>query len=164
MQDILVISEKENIILTVDDEIVAVVENENPLVVAVGIQGPSGPAGPAGSSIVSYTAGENLGGHKLVILNSMEKALYASGNNISHVNKIIGVTTGAAAVNTQAEIQTYGQLYEPSWNWDVSKPLFAGINGVLTQSLPASGFIQQVATVISPVKIFINIQPAIIIA
>jgi hypothetical protein len=164
MQEILVISEKESHILTVDDIVVAVIEDKNPQVVTVGIQGPSGPAGPAGSSMVLHTAGENLGGHKLVILNNSEKALYASGSNVVHANKIIGITTGAASVNTQAEIQTYGELSEPSWSWDASKPLFAGLNGALTQAPPSSGFVQQVASVISSTKIFINIQPAIVIA
>jgi hypothetical protein len=161
-QDILVVSEKENLIITINNDIVITAEREVPAAITIGIPGPAGPAGSAGSSMVNYTAGDNLGGHKAVILNSSEKVFYADSSNLIHLNKIIGITTRAAVVNTSVEIQTFGELVEPSWNWDTSKPLFIGTNGLLTQVVPQTGFIQQAATIISPTKIFINIQPAII--
>lgn len=163
MQEVFVIKDKENFLITINNEIVIAAVKEVPEVITIGIEGPAGPAGPAGSSIVKYTAGENLGGHKLVVIDNSEKAYYADTMNTSHLNKVVGITINAAMRNTAADIQTYGILSEPSWNWDILKPVFAGFNGTLTQLVPSVGFIQQVATVISPTKIFINIRAPIVV-
>jgi hypothetical protein len=159
MPDILVIQEKGQYVITVNDQVVGIVEKDTPEVVTIGIQGP---AGPAGDGTVKYIAGENLSGHRLVYANN-DKLYYADSSNLIHANRILGITTGAASINQAATIVTYGELTEPTWNWDIIKPIYAGISGNLTQTTSSTGFIQIVATAITATKIFINIKPAIII-
>jgi hypothetical protein len=43
-------------------------------------------------------------------------------------------------------------------------PIYVGGNGGLTQAIPTSGYIQQIATALSATKIFIDIKTLIIIS
>jgi hypothetical protein len=52
----------------------------------------------------------------------------------------------------------FGELEEVSWNWDITKPIFIGINGLLTQTPPNSGFSCIIAYPVTTTKIFINKQ------
>jgi len=50
-------------------------------------------------------------------------------------------------------------MCEPTWNWTADLPLFVGTDGVLTQTYPATGWVQQVAVARSATEIFIDVQP-----
>lgn len=110
---------------------------------------------------ISATA---IGGHRVVYM-AADGFRYASNDDISHAGLVIGITTGSAGQNTQTSIKTSGEVTEPSWDWTVPGLIFLGQNGLLTQSSPGPPalFSQVVARVISPTKIFINIQPPIIL-
>ncbi len=113
--------------------------------------------------IVQKTAGVALGGHRAVVLDATAKVIYADQSNLDHANKVLGITTGAAALNALAIIKTYGELTEPTWNWTLNQPVFLGANGLLTQTVPTSGFILIVGFPIEATKLFIEIKQPIII-
>jgi hypothetical protein len=113
-------------------------------------------------SVIYMPARVSIGGHRVVV--QIEGMLdYANAANIDHVNKVVGITKDAIIGGGSGPVQFRSYLEEPSWNWAVDRPVFVGQNGLLTQTIPTVGFNQQLATVISPTKILINIQDPIIL-
>jgi hypothetical protein len=114
--------------------------------------------------IIKYSAGENLGGHRVVYINAENKVVYASNLNLCQAHKILGITTGACEISDVAIIQTFGLMEEVSWTWDLNLPIYLSDNGLITQSTPATGFILQIAFPITSTKIFIDKKTPIIIS
>jgi hypothetical protein len=131
--------------------------------IAIGSVGPIGPRGLAGGSAITVTAGQDVGGHRAVVLNASDQALYADQTNPHHVNRLVGVTTGAASAGGSVSIVSHGNMVEPTWNWTVDSPVFLGANGLLTQTPPISGFLQIVGMAVSPTTLFVTIRDPIIL-
>ena len=114
----------------------------------------------------TMTAGETLGGHRIVAVDpASTRAIYASSDNPAHAIGVVGMTTGSVNQGDPVVVQTFGIVNEAGWNWDMSTPrLFVGLNGVMTQTVPTSGFICQIATCLSPTSICIEKQQPIILS
>lgn len=144
-----------------------VVQDEDTVsVVTAGTQGPPGPPGPsgAGSTDLVYTAGANLSGHRIVVLEA-GSVVYASAEDITHASRVLGMTTGAANAGSSATIRTSGEIEEPSWNWTPGLPIFLGANGTMTQTQPESPsvFSVVVAFPLTPTRAFIRVREPILI-
>lgn len=111
-------------------------------------------AGP----IVECVAGEALSGHRAIAVVSGE-AVYADKDTAGHRGLVRGVTTGAVSEGGTARIQVYGPLVEPSWTWTPGGPIYVGTSGALTQTVPTSGWLQQIAVADTATQIFIDPQP-----
>lgn len=111
---------------------------------------------------VSRTAGEDIGGHRVVIQYTDGCVYYASNTSDSHKHAILGITTGAVSSGNTATIQTYGELTEPSWTWTPGLPVFLSTNGLLTQTAPSSGFVLVIGTAQTATKLFVSIKPPIV--
>jgi len=103
-----------------------------------GLPGRDGMDGATGAATIHRTAGEALGGHRVVAVNAIGQAVYASSNSTLIP---IGITLGAASAGADVAIQIAGEMKEPSWSWDVASPIFLGADGVLTQSPPGLGML-----------------------
>jgi len=125
----------------------------------VGPQGPQGIPGPAGGAALAITAGEDLGGHRAVIT-SNGLAYYADNTNPTHSNRVIGITSGAVTVGGLASVITLGDITGLS-GLTPDDAIYLSAAGVLTQTVPASGFIQQLGTAIGTDRMAVNIQIAI---
>ena len=112
--------------------------------------------------IVEATAGDALGGHRAVAIVGNE-AVHADKDTAGHRGLVRGITTGAVASGGTARIQVYGPMAEPSWTWTPGQPIYVGSNGVLAQTVPTTGWLQQVAVADSATKIFVDIQPIIVL-
>ncbi len=135
----------------------------DPLKVEVGVQGPPGPPGPEGGSGLTHTAGVSLGGHRAVVLNAAEEAIYADNTTLTHADKVLGITTGAVTAGQAASIRTTGEITEPSWAWALDQAIFLGVDGMLTQTPPSSGFLLVMGFPISATKMFLAIgEPTIL--
>lgn len=154
-------------ILEILTEQVLAVDKGEIAILDVAEQGPPGPQGPqgvpgaAGGTVLQYPAGEALGGHRIVILNDAEQAIYADNTIASHASKVLGMTTGGANAGDTATIQTGGEITEPSWNWAINQPIYLGTNGLLTQTQPATGFSLIAGFPIASDKIFIKLREPI---
>ena len=124
-----------------------------------GLPGPPGPpgGGSGGGSSFSGIAGEILSGHRLVEYNASGLLVYSSGFSA------VGLTAASALAGAVVEVFPAGALVEPSWNWTPGQPIFQTGLGQLTQVLPVSGFIRQVAIAQSATSIVIDLQPATIL-
>lgn len=123
-----------------------------------GAPGEDGAPGIAGGVVVLCTAGEALGGHRVVVLNADAEAVYASNAVPDHLHKVLGLTTGAVTLGAEATVQTGGEMIEPTWAWTLDAPIFLGENGLLTQTPPVSGFMLVVAFPVTATKIFIKLR------
>lgn len=93
-----------------------------------------------GTNVVYYTAGAAVSNHSIVAIDAANTVVHADNTIMDHVNKIIGITTGAALLGEQVPVQLDGEIVEPSWTWTLGSPVYLGTNGQLTQVVPVSGF------------------------
>lgn len=112
-----------------------------------------------GSDTVAVTAAENLGGHRIVTV----EGYYASKDTATDKNKVLGMTTGAASIGSEATVQVSGFIEESSWNWNVDLPVFLSTDGQLTQSAITSGFSLIVGKPRTATNMFISISEPIIL-
>ena len=144
-----------------------VVEVRDTYVVAAGEQGPpgaTGPAGPSGASVATYTAGEALGGHRVVKADAAGQAVYATNTDLPSQH-LLGVTTGAASMGAAVSVQRFGDMIEPSWSWTPNLPIFLGTNGLLTQAYPAgASLVIIVGFAITPTSVMLAVREPIAIA
>lgn len=159
-------------VIEVRTESVVVVNDCQADVVSLGIQGPAGAQGPAGppgppsGGQYVYTAAIPLGGHRVLTLNAAGQAIYADAGTLAHMNRIVGMSTGAAIAGAPITSQLVGEFTEGSWNWTLDVPIYLGTNGHLTQvqpTSPGSLFSLVVAFPISATRIFLNPREPILI-
>ena len=131
-----------------------------------GVKGDRGVVGTQGipgmQQYLTVLAGENLGGNRVVYI-ADGRAFYADSDNLTCSNASVGITNGASVLDDIINIQTSGYMQEPSWQWSTNLPLFLGVNGLLTQTMPSTGFSQIIGIVTSSIEIIIQIQPSIIL-
>lgn len=143
-------------------EVIAVSETEIELI-EVALQGPPGPPGApgsAGAQVLSLPAAQNLSGHRLVVA-TPTGAAYAEPGNPAHADALLGLTTGAALQGDTASIQAAGELTEPSWTWTPGLPLYVVAGGQLSHTPPATGWVQLIATALTPTRILLTARQAI---
>lgn len=126
-------------------------------------QGPSGPPGSAGGQYLPYLAYTDLSGHRVLKTYTATQVGYADSSNTFDASSILGISTGAAVAGDRIDVQFFGTMIEPSWNWVPNRPVFCGPMGVLTQTPPTFGFQCIVGVAIAFDTIIINIKPPIIL-
>lgn len=111
-------------------------------------------------AIIEVVAGEALGSNR-VVQSDGTVAMYSDSATIANMPLVLGITTNAVNIGELSFIRTAGELYDATWTW-VEGAVYNGLNGVLTQTPPTTGFVLQVATAISATKILIGIKQGII--
>lgn len=125
-----------------------------------GQTGQTGAPGASGEVSFIYPAAYAISGHRIVTLDEHGAAIYASSAIPAHANRVIGMTENAAAAGDDLNIKKIGKLVEPSWNWQLDKPVYLGADGFLTQTPPAvptAEFSLVVGFPASATSLFINI-------
>lgn len=159
-------------LLEVDNEEFILVEESTIEILETVEQGPVGPKGDKGDPGVAgtvafvYPAAYAISGHKIVLINNTGKAEYGSSDTIEHANRLVGMTTNAALQNESLNILSVGEVTEPSWNWQLDKPVYLGLNGNLTQVepvYPTNRFSVVVGFPITATTLFLNIGYPIIL-
>lgn len=125
-----------------------------------GEKGDQGEPGLAGHVNNEYPAGEVLSGHRMVVVQN-NQVFYADNSIATHAFQVFGMTIEAVNQGAYPTIQTYGVIYEVSWNWDISLPIWLGSTGLLQQIPPSSGFSLIIGFPISSTSMFINIREPI---
>jgi hypothetical protein len=156
--------------LDVTEEVTVAVTDETTILISEASQGPpgiQGPRGEPGGQLDEKTAARDLSGHRVVLLDAQGRADYVSAAVLGHAGRAFGLTVGAAVLGGPATIQTYGSVTEPSWSWDVNKPVYLGADGALTQvapTAPQSKFSTVVGLPIASTTLFVSIGIPIVIA
>jgi hypothetical protein len=152
------IDELETVIQTVDepvifqttDEISSVFEASPP-------RGLRGEPGATAGQLLEYPVGHIVSGHRVVVLNSEQKVIYADRTISEHANIVLGITT-KAATDGDVTVQVSGELTESSWNWTLGTPIWLNTSGLMTQTPPIAGFSLIIGFPISSTKMFISIR------
>lgn len=121
-----------------------------------------GPQGAPGGMNITCTTEIALSGHRFIVLDD-DMAVYADNTILDHAHRVVGMTTGASNEGS-VSVQTSGEHDEPTWAWTLGVPVFLGINGMLTQTPPSSGFSLVVGFPITATKLYIKIQQPLILA
>ena len=121
----------------------------------------SGNSNNAGALIISGVSDIDLSGHKAVIATATGYN-YADNLNNNHINRVIGLTTGASKQGTAAQVITSGEI-SGLYDLTVGGILYLSTDGNLTQIPPTVGFIQQLAIATSATNAVIAIQPSILL-
>lgn len=121
------------------------------------------------SGIVSFdlinltaTALTDLTYPNVVALDGMGNAYYPDLTVPDDVSRIIGVTLHAALAGAPVEIVTSRDFTEVSWSWLPGRIYCSVTGGALTQTVPVTGAVVEVARVVAPTSIRVGIQPAIL--
>ena len=167
MKKIIIREPQVRIIKVTHNNVTKILTNEKEkLIIRVPEQGPMGPPGPAGSELgssVIRTAGEAIGGHRMVYVASSGNVMYADCSQITHAHRVFGLTINAAVSGESVNVQLRGIVENSGWSWDLGKEIFLGENGLLTQTPPTAGYILWVGYPVSQTSMDIRIGQAIIL-
>jgi hypothetical protein len=109
------------------------------------------------------TAREDLAAWNIVTYVDADGIGLASNLDIHH-RPAFGLLREGLPFGSIGAIVTKGYVTNLTWNWTeaASTILYLGPLGTLQVNPPGIGFIQQIATIVSPNTIFVNIEPQII--
>lgn len=148
----------------------------NDTILAQGIENPTGQVifsdivGPtsldelrqgAAGAQKSEVSGQALSALLVVRKSSDGRVYYMSSADTSHTN-VYGITkTSAAGAGLAITVVLGGEFTDPSWNWIPDKVIYLGINGVLTQTSPNTGFSCIIGVAITATTIFVKLNEPI---
>lgn len=113
-----------------------------------------------GGNTIVRTADTPISGHRCVV-DTDSGVIYLSLADLSHGERILGITLNAAGVGDPLNIQYSGEVTNSGWNWTPDEPIFPIENGMLSQTPPTTGFVCNIGFASSATSIFINIQQAV---
>ncbi|MFN7152925.1 MAG: hypothetical protein ACK4OE_04470 [Acidovorax sp.] len=166
--DALVIQSERSVVVAVPGGETVVARQPVPptVVVTRGIPGPRGAQGlpgQSGASYLTYLADGALGGNRVVRATTAGKVGYVDPSDPAQAHAAIGLTMGAAADSGPINVQFSGEMSEPGWAWVPNLPIFAGANGVPTQTPPATGFQAAIGVATSATTMVIQIKSPIVL-
>ena len=127
------------------------------------LAGPPGPPGPGGNAQL-VPAAQPVSGHSVVAVDASGQLVPADCTNAAHRGAVLGVVDRAYSPGESAEVKTGFPLTHSGWAW-APGPVFLGLAGQLTQSLPPGAlFSQVIGQAVSPTRVLIDVQPPINLA
>lgn len=125
--------------------------------------GSSGGSGGSNDHVdLPFDAGQPILAYKVITLNNTGHAIYASSDNLNHVNKVLGVSKNAANTGHRITIRNTGLLTNIGWQWSAGQPLYLGLNGDITSSADTGLFSNNIGYAVTETTIFINIGRSIV--
>lgn len=124
-------------------------------------QGPVGPRGeqglPGASGSQQLVAAMDLGGHRVIAIDSSGQAIYAD-NRDTTAYRVQGISSTAAVTGDMITVLSRGTLNYPANNLIPDEPIFLGQDGFLTQIPPSTGYLKQLGFAIAPDTINIELS------
>lgn len=111
-------------------------------------------------NIGEFEAGEAISALKLVRASDLATVLI--GEKDTYVNsKCLGVALNTVLAGETLEVQEFGKLEDAFFNFPLNEPLFLGLNGLITDTPPVSGFSINIGHGLGTGAIFIDIREQI---
>lgn len=120
---------------------------------------------PTGSNATSLikTADQALGGGRIVRATGASNVDYADKDTPADMTTVLGVTLGAVISGADTTVVTLGEMVDVTWNWTPDGTLYLGSNGLITQTVPTTGFLICVGVALSATTILIRLSSPIIL-
>ena len=116
-----------------------------------------------GGDICSKVVSETISALQLVRLDNPTDVSIATSNGTCPDATVFGMARTAATVGNNVEIVRSGKVYDSSFTFPVNDPLFLGVNGVITNVAPATGFLTQIGYSGGPGLIILEITDPIML-
>jgi hypothetical protein len=117
-----------------------------------------------GYETLDMIAGQTLSGHRLVTVSGGE-VVYASRDDLSTFQGVLGLTLGAADEGEIVQVRTGGEITEPSWSWTSGADIYLDTSGQLTQTVPPdepNTYFLRVGVAINATTISLDIEDPIL--
>lgn len=106
-----------------------------------------------------------LVGHTAVAYNADGLLIPADCTVFTSLGCLVGVIENSYSIGSQVEIRVSGNIDNPNWSWIPNAPIFFGQEGTFVQTLPVGAkYSQVIGVALSPTKMFVSLQPAIVLA
>lgn len=116
-----------------------------------------------GGELGGYIAAEFINGHKILTLNSLGQVIPASADVLLH-HRILGISVNAAIAGNNVQVINNGIIEHQGWSLIIEQPIYVGLAGTLTQTLPSSAkFVKVVGVAVDVDKILVDFQPTIVL-
>jgi hypothetical protein len=157
-----VVTNTENVIVIGDNTSSILFEKlQKEIIVTAGTQGIPGVPGTSPNAFNNIQTDIELSGIKLLIKTDIGLG-YCDAENTLHLNRVLGFSDGNYSIGQYPTIIEDGELTNPSWNFILGWPVFAGVNGEVVQEvLPSYSFHQIVGTPISSNTLRVHIHKPI---
>ena len=120
---------------------------------------PPAPSEQATKLADDYIAGEVISALRAVTLNANQEVFLGQKNTVYSEAKVLGISTTAAVAGNTVNVQTFGILDDPSFNFPLNDPLFLDNNGFITNVPPVPGeFLVEVGNSLGAGSIFVRVQ------
>lgn len=106
------------------------------------------------------TAGENLSAGRLVVIDN-GSGFYFQPTDASHAGRTLGITKNAAITGGSVTVQFVGEVTDASFSAFSDAVLWAGNNGSIQTTIPATGTVQKVGHGIGSNTILIDFSTQI---
>lgn len=108
---------------------------------------------------VSIVADTTLSGHRVIAADADGRGVYAEPSNAT-ARAVVGISPQAAVAEDVLTLVTQGGLAWPAAGLTPGAPLFLGASGTLTQTVPAAGWLRQIAVATAADHLVIDLGPA----
>ena len=116
---------------------------------------------------LSAQASSAISGGRIVKWISGVGIQYASSGNLADLGVDLSLTLNAASAGDWVTLQRTGLVSEPAWNWTPNLPVFLGLGGLPTQTvptLPDSKFSLRIGTALSPTLLSLSFSEPLVLA
>jgi hypothetical protein len=111
-----------------------------------------------------YAAGGTIAAYTAVGPNAAGQLITCSADTLSDALRVQGVSLGAGVSGGGVNVKAAGLVENAAWAFTPDQPVFVGLNGALTQSLPVSAvFSRVVGVAVGATRLLVNLQPPIIL-
>ncbi len=148
------------LVSTEETELIFVAEHIQGIAGATGAKGDPGVGG--GAINVSGIAGADLGGHRFVVA-SAGGWVYADNATVANAGLVLGITTGAIVNGAPGYVTAEGEITNTGWTFDITKNIFLGSIGLVTQVPPSTGVLTVVGVPINTTTMYVRILKSILL-
>lgn len=117
--------------------------------------------GGGGVVIGDYVAGAVVGGQRIVTTDGAGKVVYADKDTPADAFRVLGMTIFSAIADDDVQVLTFGDHTDPSFTWTPGDPIYLGNTGLMTQTVPTTGFVMQVGFAVTSTKMFLQLKEPI---
>ena len=103
-------------------------------------------------------AGESLDRGEVVYQNPLDTRLYLASSGNLDTREILGITKAPADPGQLAEVVYRGGITNPDWSWAPGLPIYAGLNGALTQIAPPNGYRSVIGHAVSSDTVLVGVE------